>query len=297
VVEELLKAKGETTNRPKLKKAVERELKLLNIKGTKLEGQKKMKFLVLADLDVVENASRSGGKLTRANALSKALVNVDDLEKLELGRWRKVLVSSTMVTEKVSPLAFSALGAMMQILALRALSEELDKASQSGKNPGQAFSRYTAGCAALTGTVAEALGTAIEKFPGMTLKLGKVVGKYLSEGLKFAGKTLGVVGALIVAFFDGVNAYEAAKKKQYGLMVCYGVSVALGLGGAWLILSTAAAASGIGLILVALAIGLSFLIDYIKDNPIQDWLESGYFNKRTYPTVDVELAKLKAIGE
>jgi hypothetical protein len=297
VVEELLKAKGETTNRPKLKMAVERELKLLNIKGTPLHGKQKMKFLVLADLDIVESAPRSGEKMMRATALSKALVNIDDLEKIELGRWRKVLAKGTMVTEKVSPLAFSAVGAMLQLLALSSLSEELDKASQSGKNPGQAFARYTAGCAALTGTVAEALGTAIEKFPGMTLKLGKVVGKYLSETLKFAGKTLGVFGAVIVAICDIDNALQARSEGKKGLALAYSFSAALGLGGALLMLSSAAMATGIGLIVVLLAIGLSFLIDYLKDNPIQNWLESGYFNKGTFPTVDVELAKLKAIGD
>jgi len=47
---------------------------------------------------------------------------------------------------------------------------------------------------------------------------------------------------------------------------------------------------------VLLAIGLSLLIDFIRDNPIQEWLEAGYFRHQSFKTPEEELNKLKAIA-
>lgn len=295
VVRELVRAKGGLSTPHGLKAAVRREMKLLQIRGGNLSGTRSKSFLVLADLDALAGATNQGRQVDRARALSKTLANINDLDVIEMGRWRNVLASGTAVTKTVSPFAFSVLGAVLQLVALNVLGGELDKVNLNGNGQKQALWRYRAGCAALSGTVVETLGNALEKIPATTLRMGRAFVDKLGWLLRTGGKTLGAAGAIIVAICDVGNAWESIQKGQVGLAFAYGISAAIGVGGAWLIFSSAAAASGIGLILVLLAIGISFLIDAIKDNPIQEWLEAGYFNRRTFHTVDEELNKLKAI--
>ena len=98
-----------------------------------------------------------------------------------------------------------------------------------------------------------------------------------------------------MAVFDWQKSNEAMDKNQVGLGWTYRASALLGVSGAVLMLMDTAAASGIGLILVLLAIALSFGIDYIRDNPIQEWLEAGYFKNKTFKTPEEEIYKLKAV--
>lgn len=95
-----------------------------------------------------------------------------DLEALELGRWR------------AAPFAFATLGAVLQIISLTGLSEELDKAEQEKVGVTEAQWRFGAGVAALIGTAADTLGTAPEKMPAMRLKYGSKFIEYASAGLK-----------------------------------------------------------------------------------------------------------------
>ena len=69
-----------------IKTAIERELRLLDIKGGKLEGTRSKRFLALIDLDAIKGVPKIAGQRAQATALAKAIANVGDLEALELGR-------------------------------------------------------------------------------------------------------------------------------------------------------------------------------------------------------------------
>lgn len=295
LMREQARAQGKMKPPHGIKAAVARELKLLEIKGGKISGRRSKRFLAAVDLDVLKGVPQNTGQCAQAAALAKAITNINDLEALELGRWRAVLARGTTVSKTASPFAFATLGAMLQIVALTTLSEELDKATQKKQGITEAQWRYGAGVAALAGTAAETLGTAMEKMPATRLKYGSEFIKKSGVWLQRLGKGLGVAGAVIVAVFDLGKAAEAFNKGQKGLAVAYGLSAALGFGGAVMMLMVSASATGIGLILVLLAIGLSFLIDYIRDNPLQEWLEAGYFKNKTFKTAEEELNKLKAV--
>ena len=278
-----------------IKTAIERELRLLDIKGGKLEGTRSKRFLALIDLDAIKGVPKNAGQRAQATALAKAIANVGDLEALELGRWHAALARGTTVSKTASPFAFAGLGAVLQIVMLTALSEELDKATQKKTGVAEAQWRYSAGVAALVGTTADTLGAALGKMPADRLKYGAGVARVTSRILTFVGKTLGFAGAVIVAVFDAGKGWDAKQKGQYGLAAAYFTSAILGVGGAVLMLMSFASATGIGLILVLLAIALSFGIDYFRDNPIQEWLEAGYFKNKTFKTGEEELNKLKAV--
>ncbi|HBI68416.1 MAG TPA: hypothetical protein DDZ22_05150 [Massilia sp.] len=49
-------------------------------------------------------------------------------------------------------------------------------------------------------------------------------------------------------------------------------------------------------ILVVLLIGIGILLEYIKDNPIQDWLERcpwGNLSEQRYPNMEIEQAQFQ----
>ena len=287
---------GGKMNAPRgLKSAIEREVRLLDIKGGKLDGTRSKRFLALIDLEVIKSVPQNANQRAQAAALAKAIANVGDLEALELGRWHAALARGTTVSKTASPFAFAGLGAVLQIVALTALSEELDKATQKKTGVAEAQWRYSAGVAALAGTAADTLGTALGKMPADRLKYGAGIARITSRVLTFLGKGLGVAGAVIVAVFDFGKGLDALDKKQGGLAIAYFTSAILGVGGAVLMLMSFASATGIGLVLVLLAIALSFGIDYFRDNPIQEWLEAGYFKNKTFKTAEEELNKLKAV--
>jgi len=203
-----------------LKAAIERELRLLDIKGGKLDGTQSKRFLVLIDLDVIKGVPKNASQRVQSAALAKAIAHVGDLDALELGRWHAALARGTTVSRTASPFAFAGLGALLQIVALTALSEELDKATQKKTGVAEAQWRYSAGVAALVGTAADTLGTALERMPATRLKYGSKFLEYASAGLKGVGKTLGVAGAVIVAVFDAGKGWDAKQKGQYGLAAC-----------------------------------------------------------------------------
>lgn len=278
-----------------MKAAIKREIRLHEIKGGKLDGTRSKYFLVAVDLDVIKGVPKNARQLAQSAVLAKAIANINDLEALELGRWRAAVAHGTTVSKTAAPFAFAGLGAVLQIVALTALSEEVDKATQKKEGVAEAQWRMGAGVAALVGTAADTLGTALGKMPEHRLKYGAGVARIASKILTFVGKGLGVAGALIVAVFDLGKMVETFNKDQKGLAAAYFTSAILGVGGTVLMFMSFGSATGIGLLLVLLAIGLSFAIDYIRDNPIQEWLEAGYFKNRTFKTVEEELAKLKAV--
>ncbi|HEY9100118.1 MAG TPA: T6SS effector BTH_I2691 family protein [Thiobacillus sp.] len=296
LMREQTRAQGKMKPPHGIKAAIKRELKLLEIKGGKLAGTRSKRFLALVDLEALKGLPQTDGQRKQAQALAKTIANINDLEALELGRWHAALARGTTVGKTAAPFAFAGLGAVLQLVSLSALSEELDKATQEKKGVTEAQWRYSAGVAALAGTTADTLGTALGKMSPPRFKYGAGITRLTSKIFTFLGKTLGVAGAAIIGVFDWQKSNEAMDKNQIGLAWAYRASALMGVSGAVIMLMGGAMATGIGLILVLLAIGLSLLIDFIRDNPIQEWLEAGYFQNQTFKTPEEELNKLKAIA-
>ncbi|TJZ78715.1 T6SS effector BTH_I2691 family protein [Chitiniphilus eburneus] len=298
VVEELIKARGETLPPHGLKAAVNRELRLMQIKGIKLEGTRQKKFLVIAGLDDLEKVAAGGKQTERAKALAKALANVDELRKMELSRWRQSVNKGVIRLKGSLPLAFGAVAALLQWVALGKLTEDLEKANKTGKDKDDATWRYRAGWAAFGGTVAESLGTAVSKIPLAALRLGPAASQMLAQGMRVIGKGLGVVGAGIVAFWDFKKGLAEQSKGNQGLALGYFSSALLGMAGTLIIMfGTFAAATGVGLILILLALCISVLIEYFKPNPVQEWLKQSFFGNKSFRSLDEEMLELQRIYE
>ncbi|SFZ74943.1 T6SS effector BTH_I2691 family protein [Chitinimonas taiwanensis] len=298
VLKQLLVARGETIPPHGMKAAIARELQLMEIRGAKLNGSSNKRFMVLIDLDTLKGVPANANQKAMAQALAKALVPVADMEKLELGRWRTSLAKGITRSKTASPFAFGALGAVAQWVALGKLSEDLDKAKKSKKGEFEAGFRYAAGWLAFGGTVAEQLGNALQKVPEVSLKYGKGLAKWAAEWLPRLGKFVGVVGAGIMAIWDVNTGISEWKEGNHGMAGAYFLAAAFGFGGAMVMLWAGAAATVIGLVLVICAILLSILIEFFKDNPLQDWLERSYFGRlenERFSSVDIEMAKLEEV--
>jgi hypothetical protein len=55
----------------------------------------------------------------------------------------------------------------------------------------------------------------------------------------------------------------------------------------------AAMLAGIGILLVLISVLLTLAIDVIKPNAIEEWLELGYFGKKTFSQVGAEMKDLR----
>jgi hypothetical protein len=171
---------------------------------------------------------------------------------------------------------FGIVGALCQLAALTKLADDASKAEKGAM--GDAWARLASGTLSLTITTADVImntykGSVLLKYgPGHpTLGIDRVM--KVSKGL-------GVAAAVVVAFADLYQAYGAYKEKQLGMTVLYlgaavtGVGLAVAL--AYPAMLGAAAVPVIGLLIVAV-IGISILIEYFKDNKMQDWLERCYW--------------------
>lgn len=96
-----------------------------------------------------------------------------------------------------------------------------------------------------------------------------------------------------MAWMDVEKAVEAVAEKQIGLAWAYGASAVVGLAAAAAIL---VGWTGVGLILVAVLIGIAVFIEYFKDNKLQDWLERCFWGRGPSPrhdSVETEMSEFK----
>lgn len=104
---------------------------------------------------------------------------------------------------------------------------------------------------------------------------------------------------MIMAGLDLVQAREADKEKQGGMAWLYVSSAVVGLELTASICCAAmlgAAAIPIIGILILLMIGIGILIEHMKDNPVQDWLERcpwGILPEQRYKDLETEQAQLE----
>jgi len=300
---ELLKARGESMPPRGMLKAIDDEIKLLEIKGANLDGTRSKKFLVLADLDTLNAVPATGNQSERAKAFAKTLANIDDLRNIEMSRWRKNLESRlTRVRDLAGrgqvalPYAFSVLGAIAQLYAQGKLAEDLEKAIATENGIEENKWRYWAGWTAFGGTVAETLAKGVENSTRITLRFGHGIGQLLPKLVSWAGRAAGVFGAGIMAFFDLNKGFNEINKGNKGLGYAYISASALGFTGAMIIMMPFAAATVIGIVIIALAASISVLIEIIKDNPLQEWLKSCFFGEYSFSSADAEIQALRKAG-
>jgi hypothetical protein len=289
LVRELIRSSGQPLTPNQVKAAVNVQLKRLKVAGVNLDASETKRFLIVVDKQAAALVPSNLPAQQRAAALAKAITTPEDLERLTMGHWREQMVKPAL--KGSIPFVGGLLGALLQYNAMQKLAEDDTKAMSHEAQ--EATWRLGAGVAAFGGTVTELTGLALEKISGkLTLRLGKGLA-WLGQVAQWLGKAAGMAGALVMAWWDLKKSEEAAADGQHGLKWAYRVSAGVGVAAAVMLL---VGWTGVGLVLVVLLIGITLLIEYFKDNKIQDWLERcvwGMGPAARYPTLEEEQRQLK----
>ena len=283
VVTQLLLASGKVVDKKQLLAAVKAELRRLDIKGVPMSGTAKKAFLAPIDLDAIKRIPNSASSSQTIEDLAKSLRTLEDVERLDLGRWRQVISKD---------LAFGVVAGILQAICLSKLFGDEDKALENEKF--DATWRLYMGASAVGATTLELIGNTLKARAGQGLRWGQGLMAGAGVFFKAVGRASGAIVGIIMAGLDFRKFLEAVREDRPGLAFVYLGSALAGLG-----LTIAIWASvSIPIIgwLIAILIGLALLIEYFKDNPVQDWLERtlwGILVDQRYPDFETEQAQLK----
>ena len=287
LIRALVEASGQVVSENRMQSAVSAELRRQQIHGASMEGSNKRRWIMLADTETIKNMPPGLKPQQRAEWLASHIKTVEAVEQLNLGRWRSV------INTKVR---FGVVAGIFQAASLTKLFADEEK-SMANENT-DARMRLYAGITAVGATTGEIIGNVMVARAALGLRLGQGIVTTIGSKLAGAAARAGVVAGLVVAFLDAIKANEARKEKQIGLAWLYGISFVAGVGLTVAIASMAAlgaAAIPIIGILVLILIGIGILIEYVKDNPVQDWLERcpwGILPAQRYPDITTEQAQL-----
>lgn len=267
VLDQVIQASDKELNRKQVKAAVDREIRRLEIHGEKTEGKKGAKWIVLLDEEGIAGLPKDDiGK--QKDWLKGRMRTVDDLNEIRFSRFRS-LVNTDVRMGVVS--------GILQIAALTKLYADEQNALAADKN--EARWRMGAGVLAVGGSVLEIAGAATSKLPRFTEVPTQGLWRLsASESLALGGRVLGAVGGLIMAVWDARKAYdEGINKKNWGVGALYlgsavlGGIAAIGFFMVWNPL--------LMIVLVAALVIVTLILEKVKDNKLQTWLEQCVFGK------------------
>lgn len=279
LIRELLRSSGQVIKPRDMERAVSAEMRRLKSEGVQLDGTQKKRFFMMVDQERISAMPQGQSSAEQARWLASTITTQEKLESLNLSSWREQLRSPVSnATLKLGPQARERVAAVIPFIGgLVAAIIQYNAVQKLGEDEGKAMSheatevkwRYGAGVAALAGTITEMSGLAASHIKPANLRLAQYVTKY-SASIQVIGRLVGVAGALVMACWDIKQGVDQIRVKKLGVGAAYIASAALGVGAAFALY---ASATGIGLVLVLALIGVAVLIEYIKDNKVQAWLE------------------------
>lgn len=168
-----------------------------------------------------------------------------------------------------------------------------DEEKSLSNNRNDAVARRYAGKVSMVVTMSEVISKCLTARSGLGLSIGQGIGPSIAVFSKYAAKVGGIATGLLVAALDLMKFKEARSEGQYGLAWLYVGSALTGVALSLAILFSLAIPIIGALIALSIAIGL--IIEYVKDDPIQDWLERcpwGIAKGQRYASMEVEQAQL-----
>jgi hypothetical protein len=276
LVRRVLEIGGTGLSEREIKIAVDKEIKRLEIRGDKLEGQRGAKWIALLDEQQIRGLPKS--TVNQADWLQGKLTSPEALQELGLTRWKNIVNSEARM---------GMVSGILQIVCFTKLLEDEQNAMAADKT--EAKWRLAAGGMAIAASVCEVSGAMLEKMPitsgRVAMGLRTVIKpRYL---LSFA-RWLGAAAGVIMAGWDAYKAWdETFNKGNITVGAMYGASSILGLVLTWGFL-----ASWNPLILIILVAGfvlVAWLLEKYKENKLQSWLEQSIFGKgEHYPNAQLE---------
>ncbi|MCE8021426.1 hypothetical protein HOP51_15095 [Halomonas sp. MCCC 1A11036] len=236
-----------------------------------------------------------------ANRAAGTLLEMDDWPRNQMARFRAMFGTHSRL---------AVIGLILEGLAAGQMAKKLDDsmAHQRTENTW----RLSASAGAIIAGVGNLIHDGIRNgAQAGSIRLARMANKAWVEWMGRLSRGLGVVMAGLMAVLDLKNSIQEGLKGDLRLSGLYFFSGVAGIGAAILFTTwgaslfglTVAAATGVGIILVLIGIGVSLLIDYFKNNALQDWMERCHFGKLVsdrYEGLRVETEKfeeaMKALG-
>ncbi|MDI1258280.1 T6SS effector BTH_I2691 family protein [Aquabacterium sp.] len=291
LIRELLKGNGQATNPRKMEQAVANEMRRLELSGEKLEGTDKKRFLLMVDPEQLRGMPEGLPAQERAKWVASRIRTPQQVEELNLSAWRGKIGDPTRNVLKGSiGIVVTMVCALIQYNVAQKLMEDDGKAMAQEK--AETHQRLRAGQVALAGTITELVGTGLGKVVVVIPRFGPGLAK-AAEWIALGGRVLGLCSALVMAGWDLLQARENYRKGHPGIALAYvGSAILGGLVAAVLWFGW----TGIGLILIGLLMVVACIIEYVKNNKLQDWLERCLWGRGSerYKTLEEEMAQLKA---
>lgn len=285
-----------------LNRAIDIQMRKARIYGSPVEGTGRHRYLILADPRVVEDfPGISGideeGVITARRFAEEAILTEADRAAMTRLRWRQLLPAEA---------GLGVVTGILQLVALGKLADDLATSMNHEKNENRW--RYHTGIAGLVGTLGETVGKWSESAVRTGNRVAFALERYLGSALRITGKALGIAAGVVMALWDGIRGWKEIQEGNGwvgGLFIASaGFSlVAMGMFAGWFGATIAGiSATGIGIVLIVFVIVIAVLIEIIKDNKLQDWMERCYFGKfqesERYQNIDGELEELGlALGQ
>lgn len=283
LAKQMIRTSGAVISENQLRAAVSLELERLQIRGMRVEGSRKLRWVVSADRASIENLPSGMSRVAQETQLRSSLRSVEQLESLRLERWRSV------INQKVR---WGVVTAILQAVCLTKVYEDEETSLANEKQ--DARWRRVAAISGLVGTTCEVIGGALRARASQGMLYGQRVLWWSGAALMHLGRGAGAVAGLLMAVLDMFKAAETLKENGLGLLfVAYVGSAFIGLLLTLAILS--GAAFPVTLMLVALYVAVGLLIEFIKDDRLQDWLERcpwGVLLNQRYISMRIEQEQL-----
>ena len=306
-------------NADRLRTYVSKELRRLRIDGLPMEGSEMKKFLVMIDLNKIEELKALPPK-ARSVALSKLLRRVGDVEAEQFSNWQSTVRRGITKAGEGMPFTLGVVSGILQTVALWKTADFKGKTLTADQK--EATWRFASGVVAALSTGLTIFDTGIRQFNlfgNAASRLSVLSSEKFFKGIQFGSRLLGALAGVVTVLYDSYHAFDESHKGHLGLAWAYGLSAASGI---WLIAAIAGTVPVIGtaiatVILIGTAI---YLAIYNQDN-IQKWLEQCLWRRipvdkkesldvqekhrsyeeaglPTWPTMQMEMHELKlALGE
>lgn len=286
LAKQMIRTSGAVISENQLRAAVSLELERLQIRGMRIEGSRKLRWVVSADRASIENLPSGMSRVAQETQLKSSLRSVEQLESLRLERWRSV------IDQKVR---WGVVTAILQTVCLTKVYEDEETSLSNEKQ--DAHWRRMAAIGGLVGTTSEVIGNALESRARQGFRMGQNFVSLSGRALMLIGKAAGLAAGVVFAVLDFFKAREVSKENGSGLLVAsYATSGALGICATLAVLS--GAAFPVMLVLVILLVVVGIFIEFVKDNPLQDWLERcpwGMLPDQRYSSMKIEQEQLAQV--
>ncbi|MDR5894386.1 hypothetical protein QC820_16475, partial [Halomonas mongoliensis] len=214
-----------------------------------------------------------------ANRAAGTLLEMDDWPRNQMARFKAMFGTNSRL---------AVIGLILEGLAAGQMTRKLDE-SMAHQRPENAW-KLSASVGAIFAGIGNLIHDGIVNgAKAGSVRLGRIANRWWVKYLGIGSRVLGFAAAGLMAVWDGVNVYQEIRKGNWGMAGLYIFAAGTGLGAALLlggffgttitVFGAVLSASGVGLLLLAIGIGVVLLIDFFKNDALQEWMGRCFFGK------------------